>query len=111
MTMPDGGRLRAGADAGDYAPSMTERPIEDELRELAEQIVVGPDDVAEFAAIHAETYRVRRAVALGMLHVDAMVAGEDGGIDEQHPQLVALRKDLRDRLRRLLAWARETGRM
>ena len=82
---------------------MTERPIEEELRDMAEQIIASTDDVAEFAAIHAETYRVRRAVAIGMLQVDAMVAGDDRGIDEQHPQLVALREYLRDRLRGLLA--------
>jgi hypothetical protein len=52
---------------------MPERSLEDESRELAEKIAAGPDDVAEFAAIHAETYRQRRAVVLGMLHVDAMV--------------------------------------
>lgn len=90
---------------------MTERPIEDELRALAEQIASGPDDVAEFAAVHAETYREQRALIRGMLSVDAMVAGYEGEADEQHPSLVALRVQLRDRLRRLLAWARETGRM
>jgi hypothetical protein len=90
---------------------MTERPIEDEIRELARQIAAGPDDVAEFAAIHAEEYRHRRAVVLGMLNVDAMVAGDGREIDEQHPSLVALRTELRDRLQGLLAWARETGRV
>src|SRR5262249_24348575 len=95
----------------DYASAMTERPIEEELRDLAQQIAAGPDKVAEFAAIHAADYRARRAVILGMLNVDAMVAGDDRPINEQHPHLVALRVQLRDRLRGLLAWARETGRM
>ena len=90
---------------------MTERPIEQELRDLAEQISAGPDEVAEFAAIHAADYRARRAVVLGMLNVDATVACDERPIDEQHPQLVSLRGELRDRLRGLLAWARETGRM
>ena len=94
-----------------YGQAMSERPIEDELRDLAEQIVAGPDDVAEFAAIHAAIYGERRAVIHGMLNVDAMVAGEEREIDEQHPLLVGLRRDLRDRLRRLLAWARKTGRL
>jgi len=71
---------------------MTEQPIEDELRELAKQIVAGPDDVAEFAAIHAETYKEERLIVLGMLGVDAMVAGDEGEIDERHPSLVALRR-------------------
>ncbi len=90
---------------------MTDRSIEDELRELAEQITTGPDDVAEFAAVHAQTYREQRLLILGMLNVDAMVAGDHREIGEQHPLLVGLRMDLRDRLRRLIAWARQTGRM
>lgn len=53
---------------------MTERPIEDELREPAEQVVTGPDDVTEFAATHAETYTARRGVILGMRTIDAPVA-------------------------------------
>jgi len=111
VTLPDGRCPACCRPRVGYACAMTDRPIEDELRELAEEIVAGPDDVAEFAAIHAETYRVRRAVIIGMLHVDAMIAEEDRGIDEQHPQLVVLREDLRNRLRGLLAWAKETGRM
>jgi hypothetical protein len=90
---------------------MTERPIEAEIRALAEQIAAGPDDVAEFAAIHAEAYRERRAMALALLHVDAMIAGDGRAIDEQHPSLVALRVELRDRLSGLLAWAHERGRL
>lgn len=90
---------------------MTEQAIEAEIRALAEQIAAGPDDVAEFAAIHAETYREQRALLRGMLHVDAMVTGDEGDIDEQHPSLVALRVRLRNRLRGLLRWAQETGRM
>lgn len=85
---------------------MTERPIEDELRDLAKQIVAGPDDMAEFAAEIAHLYRERRAVVLGMLAVDAMVARDGRATDEQHLLFVALRADYRDRLRRLLAWAR-----
>jgi len=90
---------------------MTDQPIENELRAMAEQIAAGPDDVAEFAAIHAQTYREQRAIIHGMLSVDAMVTGDEGDIDEQHPSLVRLREQLRDRLQRLLSWARETGRM
>lgn len=67
--------------------------------------------MAEFAAIHAETYREQGTLMRGMLSVDAMVAGDEGEIDERHPSLVALRDQLRDRLRRLLGWARETGRV
>jgi hypothetical protein len=109
--MPDGCRRRAGATAGGYDPAMTDRPIEDDIHELAQQIAAGPDDVAEFAAIHAEAYRERRAMALALLNVDAMIADDGREIDEQHPSLVALRVELRDRLRGLLAWARESGRI
>ena len=90
---------------------MTEQPIEDELRDLAEQLVAGPDDVAEFAAIHAQTYKRERAIILGMLQIDAMVADDGREIDEQHPHLVAVRARFRDRLKSLLQWARETGRV
>jgi hypothetical protein len=67
--------------------------------------------VAEFAAIHAEAYREQRAVILGMLNVDAMIADDGREIDEQHPSLVALRVELRDRLQSLMVWARDTGRI
>jgi len=39
---------------------MTERPIEDELRELAEQVAAGPDDVADMGADAAAVYRRER---------------------------------------------------
>jgi hypothetical protein len=43
-----------------------------------------------------------------LLNADTMVASERG-IDEQHPQFVALSEQLRDSLRALVAGARETG--
>ena len=43
--------------------------------------------------------------------VTAMLAGDEQPIDEQHLSLVALRVELRDRLRGLVAWARQTGRI
>ena len=94
-----------------HAVSMPERPIDDELRELAEAITSGPDDVADFGADAAALYRRERLVALGLLDVTAMVNDDERAIDEQHPLLVAVRERLRDRLRELLAWARATGRM
>ena len=93
-----------------HAVSMPERPI-DELRELAEAIASGPDDVADFGADAAALYRRERFVALGLLGVTAMIDHDERAIDEQHPRLVAVRERLRDRLRELLAWARATGRM
>ena len=94
-----------------HAVSMSERPIEDELRELAEAIASGPDDVADFGADAAALYRRERFVALGLLGVTAMIDDDERAIDEQHPLLVAVRERLRDRLRELLTWAKATGRM
>ena len=65
--------------------SMPERPIDDELRELAEVIASGPDDVADFGADTAALYRRERLMALGVLGVTAMVHDEERVIDEQHP--------------------------
>ena len=93
-----------------HAVIMSEQPI-DELRELAEAIASGPDDVADFGADAAALYRRERLVALGLLGLAAMIDDDERAIDEQHPLLVAVRERLRDRLRELLAWARATGRM
>ena len=90
---------------------MSERPLIDELQALAEQIVAGPDDIADLAADAAAVYRRERMIALGMIGVEQMLAREEAVIDEEHHLLVACRERLRDRLRSLLAWARETGRM
>ena len=94
-----------------HAVPMSERPINDELHELAEAIASGPDDVADFGADAAALYRRERLVALGLLGVAAMIDDDERAIDEQHPLLVAVRERLRDRLRELLAWAKATGRM
>jgi hypothetical protein len=92
-----------------YPPGMSEQ--HDELRRLAEQVASGPDDVAEFAADVAQIYRRERMVILGLAAVDAMVRGDEREIDESDPRLVAVRERLRDRLKVLLVWARDTGRM
>src|SRR4051794_9527866 len=81
---------------------MSERSLTDEIHDLAEQVAGAPDIVADLGAEIAHQYLRRRAVILGKLNVDALVAGDERAIDEQHPQLVALREDLRDRLRSLL---------
>lgn len=47
-------------------------------------------------------------MALGLGAADTMLGGPE--IDEADPRLVGVRERLRDRLKGLLAWARETGR-
>ena len=51
-----------------------ERSIE-EARGLAVEISNAPDEVAELGAEIARLYKERRVVVLGMLNVEAMVAG------------------------------------
>jgi hypothetical protein len=65
---------------------MTERPLIEELNDLARQVADCPDEtVADLGAYIAAWYRRER--------------------------LVAGRERMRDRLRALLAWARENGRL
>jgi hypothetical protein len=85
-------------------------PIQDEIREIAEQIAAGPGDVADLGAEITAWYRRHRQNALDLAGISAFLAdGEE--IDESHPFLVDGRRQLRDRSRKLLTWARETGRM
>jgi hypothetical protein len=90
---------------------MTEPPIEDEIRTLAERIAAGPDEVADLAADAVQLYRRERMIVLGLIGVDAMVSGDDREVAEIDPRLRAPRERLRDRLRALLAWGKEPGRM
>jgi hypothetical protein len=77
---------------------------------MAEQIAAGPGNVADLGAEIAAWCRRHRQNALDLAGISAFLAdGEE--IDESHPMLVAGRTALRDRLKNLLAWARETGRM
>jgi len=87
-------------------------PLVAEIRELAEQIAAGPDDnVADLGAVIAEMYRRERAPIIALLNVDAMVREDERLPDEHDPRLVAVRERFRDRLRSLVAWAKETGRL
>jgi hypothetical protein len=92
-------------------------PLHDEIRCLTEQVAaIDDEDVIDSAASIAAWYRRERFVALGLIAVDSMVdadapAQAEVVIDENDPRLVAVRQRLRDRLRGLLAWARETDRM
>jgi len=52
---------------------MSKCPLEDEIRELAEQLAAAPDVVADLAADAATLYRRERMLVLGMAAVDAMV--------------------------------------
>jgi DNA-binding IclR family transcriptional regulator len=99
--------------ASNRALNMLEpHPLHEEIRCLAEQVAaVDNEDVIDSAASIAAWYRRERFVALGLAAVDSMVSNEPEQIDENDPRLVAVRQRLRDRLKALLAWARETGRL
>jgi hypothetical protein len=84
--------------------------LHDEIRRLAEQIAAGPDDVADLGAVVAVWYSRERLVALGLATVNSMVSNGPE-IDENDPRLVAVQERFRDRLRELVRWAREAGRM
>jgi hypothetical protein len=91
---------------------MENNPLHDEIRQLAEQVAaIDNPDVIDSAASIAAWYRRERFVTLGLAAVDSMVTDGPEEIDENDPRLVAVRERLRDRLRGLLAWAGETGRM
>jgi len=86
-------------------------PLTTEIADLAKQIAEGPDDVADLAADAVTIYRRERMIAMGLAAVDSMIQDGPDDIDESDPRLVAVREKLRDRLRGLLTWAKETGRM
>ena len=96
---------------------MPEIPLHDEIRQLAEQVAaIEDEDVIDSAASIAAWYRRERFVVLGLQAVDSMVqpgAPEQAEVvaDEADPRLQAVTIRLRDRLKGLLEWARETGRM
>jgi hypothetical protein len=86
-------------------------PLHDEIRQLAEQVAASTnEDVLDSGESIAAWYRRERFVVLGLAAVDSMVS--DGPeIDESDTRLVAVRERLRDRLREVVRWARETGRL
>ena len=69
------------------------------------------EDVLDSGESIAAWYRRERLVALGLAAVDSMVIDGPEEIDENDPRLVAVREHLRDSLRELLNWARQTGRL
>lgn len=86
-------------------------PLHEEIRQLAEQVAaIDNEDVIDSAASIAAWYRRERLVALGLAAVDSMVSDGPEHIDENDPRLAVVRERLRDRLKSLLEWARETGR-
>lgn len=90
---------------------MSENNLHDHIQNLAEQVASSTDeDVLDSGEIIGKLYQRERIYAQGMAMVDSMM--QDGpDIPEDHPRLVAARERLRERLRALLTWARETGRM
>jgi hypothetical protein len=83
--------------------------IEDEIYALAVQLVEGDDTVADLAKTAGDLYAKEKAFALGIAGVNAMIHG--GEVTADHPRLVACRERFRDRLKSLLRWARENGRV
>jgi hypothetical protein len=74
-------------------------PVSDEIHDILRQPL--PPIVREFAAVHLDQYRD-----------DALAAARRPGEMADREQAVAeLRMILRDKLRRLLTWARQSGRM
>src|SRR4051812_35074555 len=75
-----------------FRSTLTENPLHDELRELAEQVVSSTDeDVLSSGEDIARLYRRERMVALGLAAVDAMVSDGPDQILEDDPRLVAVR--------------------
>lgn len=86
-------------------------PLLEEVLQLAEQVTaIDDEDVIDSAASIALWYRSERLVALGLAAVDSIMRNGSEEIDEDDPRLVVARQRLRDRLRGLLAWAKDTGR-
>lgn len=91
--------------------------LHEEIRQLAEQVAaIENEDVIDSAASIAAWYRRETFVALGLAAVDSMTqpdapAYAEVTLDEAGPRLEAVRVRLRDRLKALLAWAKDTGRM
>jgi hypothetical protein len=74
-------------------------PVHDEINGILRQSL--PPIVKEFASVHLYRYRD-----------DALVAARTpGSTAEREEAVAALRVNLRDKLRRLLAWAKQSGRM
>ena len=57
-----------------------------DIKELAEQLAGGPEDLADLMADAARLYRRDRFVALGLIAVDSMVTDGPEEIDEQNPR-------------------------
>jgi hypothetical protein len=93
--------MRMAEGAGlPYRRNMPESdPVNDEIHGILSQPL--PAIVKEFATVHLYQYRD-----------DALAAARAPGNTAKREQAVAeLRVNLRDKLRRLLAWARRSGRM
>ena len=78
----------------------------EELKSLAEQIASGPPDVVAAGEEIAALYRKERMAVTGLAGINSMVSGRG-----QDPNLDGPRERMRDRMKTLLAWAKETGRM
>jgi hypothetical protein len=88
---------------------MPEPSIEDEIRQLAEELAtIADEDVRDSADILCRNYR-RRAAMIDLIdQVNEMAGGPRSDWEER---LRVIREELRQTLQTLLHWAKEAGRM
>lgn len=83
-------------------------PLNEELKALAEQLADAPDEVLSLVEDAVRLYRREKFVALGLMAVRSIAEDEEDvrhvDVDEDHPQIVAARERLRDRLKGILEW-------
>ncbi len=98
--MPSGTHRMERAAGLLYGPGMPKSdPVHNEINRILSQPL--PAIIKEFAAVHLYQYRD-----------DALAAARAPGNTAEREQAIAeLRVILRDKLRRLLAWARQSGQM
>lgn len=92
---------------------MTETPLDKEILDLCEQLASTEDeDVRGPAEVYAREYRERAETIRALYEVDCMVHGEGPAVERtREDRLQVARRELRDKLRHLLAWARGSGRL
>jgi hypothetical protein len=79
--------------------------VEDEIEQLARELAVtDQEDVRDSADIIIANYKRKRPMLDALDQVNDMAGIPGGSLDRA-------REELRDRLKALLAWAKQTGRM
>ena len=84
-----------------------------EVKRLAEALTATDnEDVLDSAAVLAREYKGKVRMIHALDDVDRMIQGDIVAIEDRlQSRLLKTREELRDALRRLLEWGRETGRM